>query len=181
MYSHDDKPDELQRRPKINAVSQLKEEHSKDKRAATFSIVDNREEGANSATLQKMAKGVVQRAEPEDTAAVIQMYFPDSYRHYGKALIERVCTDKNMRVHAHGSGKPGDGINAATQKEMDDLLPFLRTAKQAAPRAAAPAKKQAVDKSKRHTADEAKAAVAGKDKSKQDQKAKKHAAWLANQ
>ncbi|PTX64067.1 uncharacterized protein DUF4157 [Kordia periserrulae] len=85
---------------------------------------------ASETSIQKMQHDVIQFAEPQDTLDVIQKYFPDTYNHYGADLIRKVCVENDMRVHAHGSGKPGDGINAATQKEMDNLIPYLRAAKE---------------------------------------------------
>lgn len=131
--------------------------------------------------VQKKSEPVIQRAEPEDTSNIIQLYFPDTYRHYGKALIEQVCTAQNLRVHAHGSGGPGDGINAATQKEMDILLPHLQAAKQAQSRVSAPEKKKVVDKSKKHNAVEMAAAAAAKSQKKEAKKTAKKAKWQAGQ
>ncbi|MBC8754331.1 DUF4157 domain-containing protein [Kordia sp. YSTF-M3] len=163
----------LQRKEISNSSIQLKEVAQR----KLQKVVEN----TSSGTIQKMSNSVIQFAEPQDTVEVIKKYFYNTYQHYGKALIERVCTAKGMRVHAHGSGKPGDGINAATQKEMDDLLPFLRAAKRAAPRRQAPAKKKPRDKSKVHNKVEAKAAALSKEQKKKDRAAAKKAAYDARQ
>ncbi|MBW4212451.1 hypothetical protein [Enterobacter asburiae] len=131
--------------------------------------------------IQKKSYAVIQRAEPEDTSNIIRLYFPDTYNHYGKLLIEQVCTAQNLRVHAHGSGSSGDGINAATQNEMDILLPHLQAAKRAQVKVSAPEKKKVVDKSKKHNSVEMAAAAAKKSQDKEAKKSAKHAKWLISQ
>ncbi len=188
MYAQIEKSKENKSRAVANSVAQKKSNLKQG-----FGFVDNRSEviaqrkfqnvanHTSQETIQKMSKSVIQLAEPEDSSNVIRIYFPDTYRFYGKALIEQVCTEKGLRVHAHGSGKSGDGINAATQNEMDQLLPHLQAAKQAAPKVPDPKKKKVVDKSKRHNPVEAAASAAKKALDKKDKKAEKHAKWLAGQ
>ena len=67
---------------------------------------------------------VLQRSE-DKTLTNIKNY-SSFLKHYDEDFVNKVIEEEGLEVRGHHSGKPGDGMNSATQKDLKELGESLK-------------------------------------------------------
>ncbi len=142
--------------------------------------------GLNTMQLKSEVIQLVSDEEVEASLENVKQY--SSYAaHYDDATIKRVLKAKDLKVRGHASGTGGDGMNAATKRDLAVLIAALQ--KDAAARRAteeikedAPYGAAASSSSGKHQSKaEKKATDTRKEKKSADHATKKRQDWLAKQ
>lgn len=152
------------------------------------SIVQRKQvDDLNSLNTVQLKSEVIQLMTDDEIATSMRnvAQYSSLIAHYGEATVKRVLKAANLHVRGHASGGAGDGMNAATTKDLEILTAALKkdaaTAKGSEARSSygAGAAAAASSSSGKHQNKEQKAATDASKKDKSDaHSAKKHQDWL---